>query len=330
VGCAKLVVFANAPQDNPATLTAYLQTAKPDLMLFNRYPFDGVRPGGSPTRFYEGLSLYRTLGLAGQDGTGSSPVPVGAYTQTYYVGSSHVVSESEIFLNEFSAWTFGFKFVSAFAYRQFTDGGIVGDTILFSNSLQNYNNPRDKYTQVAEANRQSRNLGPALVRLLSTDVRMILGLHGSGSGTVNATPSGVTTGIAGADPYLTSVYVTNPGTKNNGLRGDVILGFFRPLHESFDGEAYSNQRYFMVTNGLTDPEGSAGETQQHLHLHFDVGSSGIRSLERLSRGDGSVETVPLVWDGGTQYHAEIDLGGGQGDLFKYNTGAPFVGTAGLP
>ena len=184
--------------------------------------------------------------------------------------------------------------------------------------------PTAKFDQVAETNRQSRNLGPALVRLISTDVRMIMGKHGS-SGVTNTTPAGVTTGLAETPGYLMSVSPTNLGTLNNGKPGDVIVGIFKVLHESFDGDQYNNEKYFMVTNGLSDGSGTAAQTQQQIRLTFDMGSSGITSIQRLSRNTGTVEIIPLTADGNGGYYVDIVLDGGTGDLFKYNTGAPFVG-----
>jgi len=83
-------------------------------------------------------------------------------------------------------------------------------------------------------------------------------------------------------------------------------------------------------NGLTDPSGSAAGCRQQIRLYFNFGTSGITSLQRMRRSDGQVETVNLVSDGGSLYHLDLQLDGGTGDLFKYNTGAPFVGTSGEP
>jgi hypothetical protein len=69
----------------------------------------------------------------------------------------------------------------------------------------------------------------------------------------------------------------------------------------------------------------ASETQQKIHLTFNLGSSGITSLQRLSRNTGTVEVVPLTSNGDGTYYLDLVLDGGTGDLFKYNTGAPFVG-----
>jgi hypothetical protein len=299
---------------------AYVIAAQPDMLMTNSYPFEnGNLTGGSPTAWYASLQNLRLVGLAGLDGTGSQPIPYAYYLETY-IRVGHTVSESEIRLNQFGLWAFGYKFASAFTY---TDSHSTSEnkSALFSSKDDSV--PTNAFYQIAETNRQSRNLGPALVRLLSTDVRMIMGQHTS-SGTYNTTPDGVTPGITGADDYLTDVSATNLGSCNNGLPGDVIVGFFKVLDESFDGTAYSNQKYFMVTNGLSDGSGSASATQQKIRLTFNMGSSGITSLQRLSRYNGKIEIVPLTSEGNGIYSLDLTLDGGTGDLFKYNTGAPFV------
>ena len=95
-----------------AVMQNYMQTVKPDMLCFNCYPFQGNVVGGSPTSLYSNLEYYRKLGIAGNDSTGAQPIPVGIYTQEFvslYAGNSHVVSESEIRLNTFAAWAFGYK-----------------------------------------------------------------------------------------------------------------------------------------------------------------------------------------------------------------------------
>ena len=59
---------------------------------------------------------------------------------------------------------------------------------------------------------------------------------------------------ADADPYLRRIVAENLGTENNGRAGDVIVGYFKPLQEQFDGPAYEDEIYFMITNGLVVPD----------------------------------------------------------------------------
>ena len=197
---------------------------------------------------------------------------------------------------------------------------------------QGTNSPNAKFYQLAETNRQSLNLGPALVRLVSTDLRMITGRHMPGP-TYNTLPSYVdvaspvyiSTWNSSADPYITNITATNPGSKNDGLEGDVIVGYFKPLAPEFTNPGYENDTYFMILNGLSDPGGTPAETQQEIRLDFNFGVRGITSLQRLSRNTGMVETVNLVFDGGSLYHLDLILDGGTGDLFKFNNGGTFVG-----
>lgn len=72
-------------------MQSYLASARPD---FDTYPFIG---GHDPTE-------YR-------------PTPYAMYLQTFAV-DNHTVSESEIRLNQFGAWAFGYKLATAFYYAR--------------------------------------------------------------------------------------------------------------------------------------------------------------------------------------------------------------------
>ncbi len=305
-------------------LQHYMAYARPDMLMFDRYPFNGgdATSGG----YYQTLEKYRKLGLAGHDGSGAQPIPVGTYTQTFtYSGLlNHVVSESEIRLNNFAAWAFGLKLVDSYFYEQRDN---AEESILFTGD--GVSNPTPLFYQVAETNRQSLNLGPALVRLISTDARMKVGRHVEGGATSNPLPVGVSPWEPGIDPYIADIQATNLGSANNGLEGDVIVGYFMPLDVSFTNPGYGDDIYFMVVNGLTDPSGSAAACRQRIRIDFDFGNSGIDSLLRLSRQTGQVEEVALVKDIGTLYHLDLLLDGGTGDLFKFNNGGAFVGFSDL-
>ena len=64
-------------QISVSDMQAYMQYAEPDMLMFDTYPFNGNLTGGSPTRLYRDLEKYRLLGLAGNDGSGTQPIPVG-------------------------------------------------------------------------------------------------------------------------------------------------------------------------------------------------------------------------------------------------------------
>lgn len=284
----------------------YMRQAKPDMLMQNGYVF---QTGKDITDLYENLERYRELSLEGCDPNNVQPIPHGVYTQGIRI--DRYPSESEIRINQFAAWTFGCKFVSAFVYNSDVSGDLP---ILFTGDCDT--TPRPEFNMMAETNRQSRNLGNALVRLISTDVRMIANQH--------SLPSNISAWDTSADPYIKTITATNLGSVNSGQPGDVLIGYFKPLHELLDGPDYQNQIYFMVLNGLTGPTATLAQTRQEITLTFDFGTSGITSLQRLSRTTGAVENVPLIPLGGSQYRLTLTLDGGTGDLFKFNTGAPFV------
>jgi hypothetical protein len=313
----------------------YITIAQPDMLMCDFYPFNG-QIYGSAGGFYYMLQLFRQAGLAGSNGNGVKPIPYGLWLQGFVdktASSSHCVSESEIRLNQFAAWAFGYKFAVLLGYNDTDEWGYL-HSVLFEGIDDA--SPTPSFYHFAETNRQSKVLGSALVRLISKDIRMLMGRHyvarsaeelaaGLPEWEVNPAIENIPQGVAGiSGSYITNISCENLGLLNHGLPGDVIIGFFSPLHEAFDGSDYSNQQYFMITNGLTDPNGSALQTSQRIKVDFDFGGSGITSIQRLNRHTGQVEVLELDSDGGSKYHLDLDLRGGEGDLFKYNTGAPFV------
>ena len=320
-----VIVHTNGGGGNThAEIRHYMQQTQPDMLMHCAYEFQGNLAGGSPTKLYKLLEKFRELGLEGNDGTGSQPIPTAVYIQTF-IHQGHIISESEIRLNNFAAWAFGYKMVQAFIYENHPALSSSIPSVMFSGN--GTAKPTPQFYQTAETNRQSLNLGPALVRLISTDVRMKMGRHEARISTVNnRLPRGVSSWDNTADPYITSIAATNLGSKNNGLEGDVIVGYFKPLDASFTNLGHEDDIYFMILNGLSDGIGLPAETRQRIRIHFDFGNSGINSLQRLSRDTGLVEKVALVSDGGSRYHLDLVLDGGTGDLFKFNNGGTFVGS----
>jgi hypothetical protein len=307
-----------AGQLNASQLANYMSVAQPDMLIFDSYPFNGSTSGTSrsPTSYYATMQEYRLAALAGNDGTGKTPIPYGLYMQTYVPSNVHYVSDSEIRLNEMAAWAFGYTFVSAYTYD-------AADSTNFTSVLFNGvgdSSPTVRFNDLAQVNRESMYLGPSLVRLLSTDVRIIPGKSGT---TTNPVPSGMSVWNSSAGPYITGISATNIGTQNGGEPGDVLVGYFKPLSSSFEGANYPDETYFMIVNGLVDPSLGA-DCQQAIHMTFNFGTSGIDSLEELNTTSGQVQVVPLVSDGGSLYHLDMTLNGGDGELFKFDDGSPFV------
>ncbi len=303
---------------NP-NLDDFIRTSQPDMLSFDTYPFRPGEPlGGSPTHFYGDAQRYRKWGLI-------YGIPYGMYTQTFHDSVTRDASESELRLHYFAGLSFGYKHFVCFTYN-------TGASSLFTPPGGD-SNPKPLYSGLAEINRRIRKLSPALTRLRSTDVRFVNGQHidpSSGGIVDNARPIDIENWVFGVnDPWLRGWTVTNLGTKNNGLKGDVLLSWFKVLDESFDGPGFSNETYLMVTNGLSAPDGSAADCRQKVKLSFLFGTSGITSMQRLRQDTGKVEVIelPLIPNSGGRRELDIDLDGGTGELFKFNTGAPFVGTS---
>jgi hypothetical protein len=307
-------------------LQTYVRRIKPDLLMFDKYPYAGHDAGGAPLSFYQTLEKFRKLGLAGHDGTGKQPIPVGTYTQTFtYDGVlNHIVSESEVRLNNFAAWAVGCKLICSYFYEERKTTS--ESSVMFSG--EGTEHPTAVFYHVAETNRQSLNLGPALIRLKSRQVAIKMGRYFYADKPVyNDLPVGVTRWDASQDPYITDINATNIGSLNHGLEGDVIVGYFQPLDPSFADPGHAEDWYFMVVNGLRKPKGSAAQCRQVIRLEFDFKDSGVKGLLRLSRDTGEVEEVTLVHKGGSRYYLDLQLDGGTADLFKFDNGATFVSKA---
>jgi len=323
---------------NFSTHQNYQSIAKPDMVNMFVYEYkdgEGIK-GGSQPKWYEALGKYRLLGLYGNDGTGNTPVPASCFYQCFIHEGARNMGLTELSASQYAPLVFGYKFTIAFFYNDPNPG--VSDLV-----AQIFYGDGDQTTNVwfgraAENNKNIRRITPALERLISRSGASINyvwvkpGQYDAGwLGTKdNPTPGYCAEWHSGVDPYMTSVSANNPSGWNDGLRGDTYIGYFHPLHESFDGPDYNNELYFMIMNGLTSVDASPGGVMQQITLNFDFGTSGITNLLRLSRNSGKPEVVNLIHDGGSAYHITLEINGGEADLFKYNDGAPFVGNVDAP
>jgi hypothetical protein len=319
------------------SLANWIAEAQPDMISFDWYPFtyNPTLDPNFPNRkwnwyWYSVGQRYRRQALGTYIGAtfstaGNAPRPYATYLQTYKTAPSpdedrRTPSDSELRLQTFAALTMGYTDLSCFTYNS-------GSSVLFDPPSAGDSSPGPSYYQFKETARQARNLGVTLTRLISKGSGTRFNAGKNSSGTTNPLPLDWKTWVAGSegDPYITSITATNLGTTNGGNRGDILIGYFNPLLENYDGPNYSNELYFMITNGLSDPGGLVADCRQQITINFDFKSSGIDSLLRLSRDTGQVERLPLIFDSTSHYHLSLLLDGGTGDLFKFNDGAPFVG-----
>jgi autotransporter-associated beta strand protein len=318
------LMYVNATSwNNVSNFINTVAAANPDALSFDAYPFGSV--GVSPYNWLGKAQFFRRVALGSYIGaTGAPARPYGLYLQTYHGGDgARDPGELEMRWQQFTAWTLGYTFADAF-----TAGG--GNTSLFVSG--NGNTPNQPYyNNFKESARQSKNLGPALVRLISYGYGPNVALGQDPSGATNLAPGDWPTFNKANAPtnqqYLTGVSAQNLGTKNGGHPGDVYVGFFNPLHASFGGGP-AGEAYFMVTNALgaylQDATLTPADCTQAVTLNFDNNYSGVSSLQRLRRSDGQVEIVPLTKNANGTYTLTFNLEGGTGDLFKYNDGTPFV------
>jgi hypothetical protein len=338
-----------------AQLYDFVTRAQPDMLCFDTYPWQSVYDTGQPNNTGAPIPgpgstlLQNWYGYLRQDreyakGAG---IPLGIYRQTFHSVQDydqHVFrdpSPSELRLNTFGAMAFNVKFFADFTYNTgasslFTNlGGGSGDSVTNANGL---------YGEITDINKRARNLGKALTRLTpitieghagyTTSIMIIRGTNSNGilspipigfladQDTVNTVYTDWV--YQRNDPYLNGWSITNKaGVKNSGLRGDVIISWFKVLDEGFDGTNYNNQIYYMVVNGLTDPTGTAADCMQEIKLNF--ANTPPTTAILLDPASGVLQTNNMADIGSGKRQLVLDLNGGDAALFKLQTGAPFVG-----
>jgi hypothetical protein len=334
------IVYMNnfGGQVNDANLGDFVSRGRPDMLCFDTYPWRSdystrVPRGGPPTSWYGDLRRYREHARAAN-------IPLATYMQTFHAVQDYDQtvyrdpSPSELRLNHFAALAFNAKVLIDFTYN-------TGSSSLFTTPGGD-SNPTPLFNEKTDINRRARSLGRALVRLApigdapgayTTGIMFLRGRNSAGS--INPLPIGFVADpqapngysdweVNRNDPYLRGWVVTNvAGTKNGGEIGDVIISWFRPLDERFDGPDHTNQVYMMVVNGFTDPTGSAADCRQEIKLNFAF-PAGLTSVVMLDPAAGQLQTnvLPIV---NTRRQLVLNLDGGDAALFKFDNGAPFVG-----
>jgi hypothetical protein len=303
-------------------LQSYVRTAKPDLVAFSSSDFSSADPypdGGRPD-IYDALNSYRLIALAGHDGTGRAPIAFGRLIESPSGG--YVPSESELNFGYFAAWTMGARWTN-----------LVGqghDGFAFNRTPQS--------RQVARIAQQSRNMSPFLVRLSSSDVRIIPGRRRDAAGSVvrNARPVTIAQWDGYASPYLSAVEATG-----HGLAGDVLIGYFQrlpgltPAAAAADLPADAGRLFtakyvkpFMLLNGGISPNvadsaaGSGAATRQRVAVTLNRLGQRNR-LVRVDRSTGRLEQIALQSGPGGTDRFTVALDGGTAELFFLTTGPTY-------
>jgi len=273
---------------NPSyTYAQYLQdmvtTIRPDVLMYDSYPFRGNNVTFDNFLF---SSLLQVRSTALNNG-----IPYWTWLQSYSEGNAlRLPSESDLRMQLFAHLAAGYTGFSYYSYSLYPSQ----DSALLDANTQ----PSALYPIAAAANTEARNLGQALRFLTSTDVRFIAG---DTSGSPNAAPGGLvdwTAGAGGDSHLLAADILSGNGASQNGL-----LGFF---------VTDEGQIAFMLTNLNHGENLSSTDTALTFRLVFD---NSINELLTLDRQTGLQQVVPL-----DNHTLTINLPGGTGNLYKYNTG----------
>ena len=220
--------------------------------------------------------------------------------KTWSPSKQSMPSESELRLQKFVNLAYGVRGMFDFLWCAGTeptvhDGGYW--------NIDGKDNPTTLYKNVAPVNREVANVAQATVRL-----RPVRAYHMDSAN--NEEPGSTAIHHWSDDDadlparMRRSFRLANvTGTQN---RNHLLVSFFRD-----DAGA----EYFMVVNKDIGPvTGAELATPVTLSFHPSV-----TSIQRLRRDNGQVETIAV------DEHYAFELPGGTGDLFKFNTGSPFVG-----
>lgn len=300
-------------------LNYYVQYIKPDMLSFDNYYFFETGPdiGGNCNRVYDSTNRVRRVAMKGHDGTSRSPIPFGQYTLGYRTGKRaadvgwYVATQSQLNIVSFATIVMGGKWLNFFRW-------IDTDTFLL---YDDDGNKKPQFNQYAEISRQIKCIAPHLVHLDTKDVRFIAGSNLDSNGGTKTNPLPKTIDLWASDDCLGihSIEAFNVGADNDGLKGDIVIGYFNTItdykEDFFGGE---KRNYFAVLNGLAtgngkrvnEQKGSGFETRQKITLVFNDNK---KTLKRVSRYSGETEIIKWTKQD-NKCVAEIILDGGTADL----------------
>lgn len=259
---------------------------QPDAVLTQIYGLGG-------RRFYSSLQWFA-------DWCRERNVSMWVVGKTWSASRQGMPSESELRLQKFVNLAYGVRGMFDFlwcagAEPTVRDGGYW--------NVDGNDNPTTLYRNVAPVNREIAHLAKSIVQLRPVRVYHM-------DSTDNEEP-GSTAIYHWADDdgdlpmrMRRSFRLANVTGASN--RNHLLAAFFRDT---------AGAEYFMVVNKDFGPStGAELATRVTLSFHPSV-----KSIQRLRRDTGRVEAIPV------NEHYSFTLPGGTGDLFKFNTGSPFVG-----
>lgn len=297
-------------------MAEYMKTAQPDLLTFDSYYFDlsenGTKDYALGAVLADSINSVRIPAMAGCDGTGTTPIPFGQYLLGFKTGGNaaltgyYEITESQTNAVANMTLTMGGKWLNLFRI-------IYGDVFLLYDSQ---GNPTHHFYEYAQLNKEIKNVSPHLSKLQTTGVAVVRGSHKFMNLDIkNMLPKTVCDFTGSIKYNLKDITVKNTGTENDGLNGDVYLGYFQTLPGA-KFESGRQRDYFAVCNALAtgngllpaEQHGSCAETAQEITLSFGADSG--KKLYYVNPQTGETEQAAI--SGGAY---QFTLGGGKMLLF---------------
>jgi hypothetical protein len=288
----------------------YVSSVDADVVVTGDYNFEASH--------YTVLKTFRDAGLA-------KGVPYWQYLNAYVGQETDCLTthtRSDLLWQAMAGLTYGYTGHFWFIYQAAAVGHESatdwGGSILLQPPGTWGAAPTGYHDMVGEINRRLANLGKAVTRLTSTDVRFVRANHFLSEQPIDLQPWSFG---AGNDAFLVGV---GPAPGQPPL--EVLLGFFV---DEF-GERYivvQNARHTHSTRRPNPPlPGSDAVGTIQLTFDFSAAPAGLPTdrLRVLRSLDGVRGDLPLTDLGGSQRRADIILEAGDAVMLKYPTGRDFV------
>ena len=326
------VVHANSWDDpswyRDANLSYYVENAKPDLLSWDKY-YWGANGGPAPSRVVMDLlntntwKKQREYGLKGLTGDGSSPILYGQYLDYNWDAN---VSASEKSIVPSLGLATGQKWFGLFRmeYNGYDRSSIIDHDGAPTRSFYEFSNIFGNVTYIGNYTKAMNSTFVAYKPGQYAARGEAPSLSGYKYGDF---ASGDEAKAANEAVGLVDMSVANVGSVNDGLPGDVVVGYFEQLKgletaksaEIF-GDSTTAPKGFMVVNALTgqtrypsyllDPRtdnGSLAETAQDITLtvkkpapnaHLMLVNPADKTTQEVELGEGETSQVVLHAVGG--------------------------------
>ncbi len=290
-----------------AIISAYVGAGDGDLISTGDYNLDIAH--------YTVLQTFRNAGLA-------KGVPYWEYLNAYIgpeTDCQPTHTRSDLLWQAMAGLTFGYSGHHWFLYQAASAGHPTatqwGGSILNQPTGTWGSSPTPHHQIVSEVNERLANLGKAVTRLTSTDVRFIKGGHPIQPVDVAAWAPG-----AGGFPHLVNV-APAPGQPPL----EILLGFFVDEWGTRYMVVQNARHTHSVRRGEPSLPGSSDTGVIHLTFDFaGVPAELADHLRVLRSSDGVRGDLPLENLGGTMRRANIILEAGDAVMVKFAIGKDFV------